>query len=123
MSYASFAAARSTINFTRPDEFQPERWLLHDDEEGAALPSQASQHDRLEASQPFSVGPRSCLGRNMAFLELRLVLAHLFYNFDVSLPGGPDSGLRWTDQKTYATWVKEEFIIRIAERSKQLTEV
>lgn len=40
-------------NFTLPDSFIPERWL--DDPRFTG--------DKKEAFQPFSVGPRNCIGR------------------------------------------------------------
>lgn len=46
----------SPRNFTDPDEFIPERWL--DGEE-----SRRFANDRVQAFQPFSVGPRNCLGK------------------------------------------------------------
>lgn len=49
-----WAGFHSPDNFTRPDEFIPERWL------GDA---KEFEHDRKEALQPFSIGPRNCLGR------------------------------------------------------------
>lgn len=45
------AASLSTANFASPFEFRPERWLGVNDK------------DVLEACQPFSLGPRGCLGR------------------------------------------------------------
>ncbi|KAK6384723.1 hypothetical protein LTS17_002286 [Exophiala oligosperma] len=48
----AWAATHSPDNFKSPDEFIPERWM--DDEwEG----------DDKKASQPFSTGPRGCIGR------------------------------------------------------------
>ncbi|MBE3046509.1 cytochrome P450 [Candidatus Bathyarchaeota archaeon] len=47
------AANHSSKNFTKPDEFRPERWL--GDPEFA--------QDDQAAMQPFSVGPRNCIGR------------------------------------------------------------
>ena len=38
-------------NFDRPYDFLPERWL------------DPKSKDIKEASQPFSVGPRGCIGR------------------------------------------------------------
>lgn len=49
------AASRLEINFARPNTFLPERWL--DD-----APAEFSQ-DRREIYQPFSVGPRNCIGK------------------------------------------------------------
>ncbi|KAK3984335.1 cytochrome P450 [Cladorrhinum sp. PSN332] len=51
VSTNAFAAARSPDNFKDATEFKPERWLAMD-------PS-----DNLDASQPFSLGTRSCIGK------------------------------------------------------------
>lgn len=48
------AASLSSKNFDSPLEFQPERWLGENNK------------DYLEAAQPFSLGPRGCLGRKYA---------------------------------------------------------
>lgn len=34
---------------------------------------------------PFSVGPRNCIGRNLANVELRVILARMVFNFDMEL--------------------------------------
>ena len=49
------AANRLEANFTRPEEFLPERWF--DD-----VPAEFA-HDRREIYQPFSFGPRNCIGK------------------------------------------------------------
>jgi cytochrome P450 len=49
-------------NFPEPNTFKPERWL---DADGA---------DVKDASQPFSLGPRGCLGRKLA-IPLHLSLS------------------------------------------------
>jgi cytochrome P450 len=46
------AASLDPTNFTDPLRFNPERWL--DDYQGK---------DNLEASQPFSLGARGCIGK------------------------------------------------------------
>jgi cytochrome P450 len=38
-----------------PHEFRPERWLEDRDEKYT--------NDKFDAMQPFSVGPRDCIGR------------------------------------------------------------
>jgi cytochrome P450 len=58
--YAMFHDKR---NFTLPDEFLPERWLLDADPEFAK--------DRKNALQPFSVGPHSCFGKEYVFVSHR----------------------------------------------------
>ncbi|KAK8134623.1 hypothetical protein PG984_006635 [Apiospora sp. TS-2023a] len=75
--------ARHESYFARAKEFLPERWLpvghLHHDEQFA--------HDRKEASRPFSLGPRQCIGTSLAYTEWRLVLAELVWRFDWELVG------------------------------------
>ncbi len=53
--------------------------------------------------QPFGVGPRNCLGRNLALAEIRLILARMLWNFDFEIC--PESE-KWTDQKIKTLWIK-----------------
>ncbi|KAK6950625.1 hypothetical protein Daesc_007149 [Daldinia eschscholtzii] len=55
-----------------------ERWLS----EVRSDPTSPFSKDRDEAVQPFSLGPRSCLGQNLAMAELRLIIAKLLWTFD-----------------------------------------
>jgi cytochrome P450 len=50
---AQYPANRSSQNFRDPDTFAPERWMHDVRYEG----------DALRVVQPFSVGPRNCLGQ------------------------------------------------------------
>ncbi|KAK4454919.1 cytochrome P450 [Podospora aff. communis PSN243] len=52
VSTNSYAAARSPENFLSPTRFRPERWLEQDGT------------DKLDASQPFSLGTRACIGKS-----------------------------------------------------------
>jgi len=69
-----FAANLYPDNWKDPDTFIPERWYS---------PEYAS--DKKSARQPFSCGPRNCIGISFAYHEMRLVLAELLYNFDIEL--------------------------------------
>ncbi|KAL8747224.1 MAG: hypothetical protein Q9184_007629, partial [Pyrenodesmia sp. 2 TL-2023] len=60
-------------NFEDPWTFRPERWLG------------ANKTDELEASQPFTLGTRACLGRGLGWLELKVTLAKLLFQYDVTL--------------------------------------
>lgn len=80
----------SDANFTNPWEFNPERFL------------NPGEGDVLEALQAFSVGPRNCIGRNLAYAEMRLILARLVFDFDMTLAA---DSLNWVGrQKTYTLW-------------------
>lgn len=109
-----WGASRSSTHFAHPNDFRPERWLP-----SATSPSSPFANDNKEAHKPFSLGPRSCLGFKLAYFELRLILARLLLNFDISLPDGPDSGLKWDDQKTYAVWVREPFVVALKPVSRR----
>lgn len=62
-------------HFTEADSFKPERWLKE---------SRCPVHN-TEAYTPFGGGPRYCPGRNLAILEIRMVMAMLLKNFEVEL--------------------------------------
>jgi cytochrome P450 len=74
-----WASTRSSLNFHEPDEYRPERWMGEDEK---------FANDRLGASVPFGNGPRVCIGRNLAYLEMRLIVAHLLWHFDLELDRG-----------------------------------
>ena len=68
-------------NFTQPKAFLPERWTAPS---GVHEPS---------VHIPFGSGPRLCPGRTLALLEMKVVLATLYRNFDVERDGAA-SGVR-----------------------------
>jgi cytochrome P450 len=96
-----YGCFHSPENFKDPDEFIPERSL---NEDGRYA------HDKREAIQPFHVGPRNCIGRNLALIEMRLVLVHLLLEFDLEL--GPESEA-WSEQEVYSTWLKKPLMVRL----------
>lgn len=65
----------SAAFWPRPDEFVPGRWLAR---EGEAL------HVRNKnAFRPFELGPRRCIGQELAQLEMRAILAMTVREFDI----------------------------------------
>ncbi|KAI1811604.1 cytochrome p450 monooxygenase [Poronia punctata] len=99
------AANYSPRNFTNPEEYRPERFL--GDPEFA--------EDDLSAMQPFSVGPRNCIGRNLAYAEMRLILARILFRFDVKL--APEARDWLKGQRVYSLWDKPPlpFYLKAAE--------
>lgn len=100
-----YTTYRYPKNFRDPDVFVPERWLGDPAYEG----------DQRRALQPFSYGPRNCLGQNMAMHEMRVILANVFLNFDFELA---NSRLEWTDQKVYALWEKGPLMCHVKASGK-----
>ena len=96
---------RDPKNFAQPDTFAPERFLPD-------APSEFAQ-DRKDALQPFSWGPRNCLGKNLAYNEMRSILARVVFAFDMQLC--PESQ-NWTDQKTWIVWEKPPLMVQLRRR-------
>ncbi|EEP79614.1 conserved hypothetical protein [Uncinocarpus reesii 1704] len=69
--------------YPQPFSFRPERWIndeAHKVKGDVAL--------ARSAFNPFSIGPRSCIGKGLAYVELQLTLAHIFWHFDFRLALG-----------------------------------
>ncbi|KAI9149656.1 Trichothecene C-4 hydroxylase [Paramyrothecium foliicola] len=105
----ALAAYTDPMNWHKPELFLPERWLP----EAKKDESSPYYNDRRNALQPFSVGPRSCIGRDMAGQEMRLILARLLWNFDLELC--PESN-DWNDQKTHYLWEKHQLMCKVKNR-------
>ena len=100
ISVSQYPAYRSTRNFKNPDHFDPERWL------GA----EEYKDDNRAVFQPFSFGPRNCLGKNLAYAEMRLILAKMVSAFDWELaPECRD----WDERcDVHVLWTKPELKVR-----------
>lgn len=100
-----FACYRSELNFEDPDAFRPERWLLNGNTSGSS--------SSAEAFKPFSHGPRACLGKNLAWAELRLILARMLWRFDMQLVE-TEANFKWLDgQKVWGFWAKPPLLCRL----------
>ncbi|PYH89624.1 cytochrome P450 [Aspergillus ellipticus CBS 707.79] len=108
VSVHQYAAGRSALNFHRPDEFIPERAFLKND------PTSPFHNDQRDAVQPFSVGPRNCIGRNLAYNEMRIICARVLWNFDLELCA---DSTKWNEQKTYALWEKHPLMCKLKKRT------
>jgi hypothetical protein len=115
-----YAAYHTPLNSSRPNDFIPERFI-----DVSAFPD-----DRREILQPFSVGPRNCIGRRyvkfplsmfmvdrgtgrielalhkLAYAEGKLILGRVLWRFDMRL--GDDMQNWMSEQKGYVTWLRPE---------------
>ncbi|PPQ92268.1 hypothetical protein CVT25_008576 [Psilocybe cyanescens] len=55
------------------EDYRPERWF------------ERNQADIQKTFNPFSYGPRACVGRNLAFLELQIIVASIMRRYDIVL--------------------------------------
>ncbi|KAI3392899.1 hypothetical protein diail_4986 [Diaporthe ilicicola] len=87
-----------------PDVFEPSRWI----EPGKVRPYSA----------PFIIGPRMCVGVNLAWMEMRITLAKMVYVFDWESIGEVEGG-DWLEQcQLLQLWKKPKLMIRYTPRTK-----
>lgn len=67
--------ARNPAYWPRPNDFVPERWMVP---EGDPL-----HPVNNSAWAPFSIGPRNCIGMELALIELRIVAVLVARRFDI----------------------------------------
>lgn len=114
-------------NFSDPGKFKPERWIG------------SSDADIREASRPFLLGPRRCLGEKYAYtvalvyigwninllmrgsfawIALRLVLAHLMYTYDMELVNKTQDW-RAECEAYIVHWVAAPLWVRFSKREQE----
>ena len=74
---SNFGMGRLLYLFPEPEDFKPERW----EKSSIDLPHQF-------ASLPFGFGPRMCVGRRVAELELYIALSRIINNFKIGFHEG-----------------------------------
>ncbi|KAH6615956.1 cytochrome P450 [Chaetomium sp. MPI-SDFR-AT-0129] len=89
-----WAMYHNDAHFKDPFVYHPERWLG----------DPAFVDDHKDAFQPFHVGPRNCIGKNLAYIEMRLILARVLWNFDLRIA---EDSLDWMGrQRVFNLWEK-----------------
>lgn len=83
-----YAIQHNSAYYAQPFEYIPERWLVDDKVQPASLRSAESVALAKSAFCPFSVGPRGCVGKGMAYKELMIVVARLVFMFDMKIAAG-----------------------------------
>ncbi|KAL2801988.1 cytochrome P450 monooxygenase [Aspergillus granulosus] len=105
VSIHQWALYRRDDYFEDPNTYHPERFM------GSAK----FVNDRRDAFQPFHFGPRNCLGRNLAYSEMRLILALIMFNFDMELA---DESIDWIQQKNFLMWQKGPLKVYLTARDQ-----
>lgn len=94
-----------------PESFAPERWLCSP----SPLSSNPYTDDDKSVHHPFSLGPRNCIGRNLAYLEMRLILGKILWNFDFA--EADEEGMTdWREQKIFILWERQGVRLRFTEK-------
>ncbi|KAI0035614.1 high nitrogen upregulated cytochrome P450 monooxygenase 2, partial [Vararia minispora EC-137] len=76
----TYSIHRDPRNFSDPDDFIPQRWLSEE---------YFSGHHRGRAHNPgafipFAYGPRACIGKQLAMMEMRMLVARVLQTFEFS---------------------------------------
>ena len=75
--------------------FDPDRWLSHD-EKGAEV-----YNPRAGPQLAFGLGPRSCFGKKLAYVEMRIMLVLILWHFELKKPPPELSGHEAVDRLTH----------------------
>jgi cytochrome P450 len=85
---SAYCLHRNIDNFPDPSIYRPERWIVNE-QNGVTADDVAAA--KL-AFVPFSLGSRGCVGKPMAYAEILIALARVFWRFDVRLKQGDRTG-------------------------------
>ncbi|KAL4783908.1 cytochrome P450 [Aspergillus varians] len=91
--------------FPDPDTFNPDRWM---DENGAA------ERNRLFFA--FSTGGRGCTGRNLAMVEMKIILREVYSRFRTTVAGDMRASMDIDDQIISARPLGQSCRLRFGER-------
>ncbi|KAF2828832.1 cytochrome P450, partial [Ophiobolus disseminans] len=108
-----WSLARHEDYFHQPMRFRPQRWLP----DSHPLHDPAFANDHLKSLHPFSLGPRICMGREMAWTQAKLFLAKVLWTFDVLKIEGQVFDLE-RDLLHYGFFEKPELYVKFIEVSQ-----
>lgn len=102
-----FSCYHHPQNFYRPNSFLPERWLP------GVCDAAPFDQDNRACMQPFSFGPRNCLGKNLAKAESRLIITRLLFRFDLELA---EPQTDWQSRQTvHGFWEKGPLMCKLSQ--------
>ncbi|KIX09319.1 uncharacterized protein Z518_00398 [Rhinocladiella mackenziei CBS 650.93] len=82
--------------------FRPERWLVKDENGNEAFDAMAGPH------LAFGLGPRACFGRRLAYLQMRIIVVMIVWNFE--LKPTPEAWSSWEAVDKLTTQPRQCFV-------------
>ncbi|XP_062701921.1 cytochrome P450 315a1, mitochondrial [Aedes albopictus] len=79
-----YSAGRDEASFYLPNEFLPQRWLRRDDKSMSLVPF------NVNASLPFAMGSRSCIGRKIALIQMQYLLSKILNEYHLTVLNDKD---------------------------------
>lgn len=95
VGFCQYAAYRDAANFTSPTEFDPQRWTN---------PTKYTAHN-ASIFNPFSVGPRNCIGKQWGLWAVRALIAQIVLNFNIE---PAEAKWKWEEQDSGFVWTKRD---------------
>ncbi|KAI0706342.1 cytochrome P450 [Earliella scabrosa] len=110
VAFAAYSQQMSADNFfPDPREFHPDRWT----------PGGLGPHTKADKSAlaSFTFGPYACIGKPLAYREMRHALARAVLTFDMSLPPDFDAqAFREGLLNMHTTFFKHKLLVKVARR-------
>ncbi|KAI9164122.1 Cytochrome P450 monooxygenase notG' [Paramyrothecium foliicola] len=101
-----YVLGRSELAYEKPYDFTPERWY-----------SKPAMIKDKAGYAPFSTGPYGCIGKPLALMQLRLVVADCIMKFEIEYPKGQDGRHFIDNVKDRFTWGLAELNLCFQPRS------
>jgi cytochrome P450 len=121
-----YSLHRDPRNFSpMPDVFWPERWLSADERRALGYPD-SNDPDKTPfrhntaAFIPFSFGPANCVGKNLAYQEMRTVVCMMMQRLDFRFADGYDPESWDRDLKDYFVAIKGELPVVLSPRASSI---
>ncbi|KAL4246829.1 Cytochrome P450 superfamily protein [Abortiporus biennis] len=103
----SYTVQRDPRNFSpSPEKWWPDRWLIAEGHQTSSYSSESSKSftHNTAAFVPFSFGPANCVGKPLAIMEMRMIIAYLMQKVEMSFDES------W-DPSEYAGNLREEQVL------------
>lgn len=78
-----YAIHHNATYFAEPARFVPERWIAGSKLASGSMVGETDVALAQSAFCPFSVGPRGCIGKGLAYVEMSITLARVLWLYDV----------------------------------------
>lgn len=121
VSTPTYTLQRDVRNFSAPESFVPQRWMLNTVTETPKTTATSEVLLNRQAFIPFGAGPYGCPGKALAYLEMKMLIANLVRQFEIRYAEEADAqeiDRKMRDEwRDYITTHAAELPVRFVERS------